>query len=146
MPWDCDGAMDTRQASTVLFIFADFRPQVMSNLAKTLWLSAIAAICAMGLFLANPGRNKTAKKEFVVAPPKLSLALLETKLRAVYPDFRGIRSVQIGLAKTTSSSSVELRITDSSRNTYACVAAHTSAGWVIEQIWRVKVAPAGRLI
>jgi hypothetical protein len=118
----------------------------MSNLAKMLWLAAIIAICGMGLFLANPRSDKSANKRVIFAQPKLSLALLEARLRAAYPDFRGIRSIQIGVAQTTSSPSIELRISDGSRNNYMCVAARTPGGWTIEQIWRVKVAPAGRLI
>jgi hypothetical protein len=118
----------------------------MSNLAKMLWLAAITTICGIGLFLANPRSDKTANKEVIFAQPKLSFVLLEGRLRAAYPDFCGIRSIQIGLAQTTSSPSVELLVTDGSRNSYLCLAARRPSGWTIEQIRRVKVAPAARLI
>jgi hypothetical protein len=118
----------------------------MSNLAKMLWLAAITAICGIGLFLANPRSDQNANKGVVLAQPKLSLALLEARLRAAYPDFCGIRSIQIGLAHTTSSPTVELRVIDGSRNNYVCLVTRIPGGWTIEQIRRVKVPPAGRLI
>ena len=118
----------------------------MSNLAKTLWLAVIAGICGIGLFFANSRSDKIANKNVVFAQPKFSLALLEEKLRTSYPDFHGIRSIQIGLAQTTTSPSVQLHITDSSGNHYFCLVARTSAGWTIEQLRRIKGAAAGSLI
>ena len=118
----------------------------MSSLTKALWISAIAAICGLGLFLVHQENPNPRRKQFAFTDSELSLRLIEAEVRAVYPEFTATRKIEAGLRQTTNTPSIELCLTDLSGLRYFCSAIRYTNSWKIENVRRVRAAPRGRLI
>ena len=101
-------------------------------------------ICGIGIFSGNY-RNFLIDDHRAAAPEaRFSIAAIEAELRAVYPEFSGAINIEVGLGRTTSSSSVlELTVTDRSGNRYLCLIGRTASGWKLERINRLKIAFKG---
>lgn len=116
----------------------------MSNLSKILWITAMLLICGLGIFAGNHrdfliGGNRTATGE-----TRFSIAALEAELHTAYPEFSGAINIEVGLARTTSSSSIlELTVTDRCGNRYLCLIGRTALGWKVERTNRLKIAFRG---
>ena len=118
----------------------------MSNLSKILWITAMLFICGIGIFAGNNRNFFIGSNRAAVAEARFSVAALEGELRAVYPEFSGAVNIEMGLARTTSSSFIlELTVTDRSGNRYLCLIGRTAFGWKIERINRLKIATTGIL-
>ena len=116
----------------------------MSNLSKILWITAMLLICGLGIFAGNDRDFLIGGNRAAVAEARFSVAALEAELRAVYPEFSGAIDIEMGLARTTSSSSIlELTVTDRSGNRYLCLIGRTAFGWKIERINRLKIVSTG---
>ena len=118
----------------------------MSSLAKFLWVTAVAAICCLGLFAGHQRDTKSEPDSFVSMRPKVSFQLIEAEIRALYPEFTRIQRIEAGLARTMNTPSIQLYVTDVSGNRYSCAVVRTAAGWEIHGVRRIKIASEARLI
>jgi len=119
----------------------------MSNLSKILWISAILLICGIGIFAGNRPNFLIGGNGAAMTEARFSTAAIEAELRGAYPEFSGAINIELGLARTTSSSSIlELTVTDRSGNSYVCLIRRTTSGWKIERTNRLKIALKGIII
>lgn len=104
-------------------------------------------ICGIGIFAGNHRDFHIGGNGAVAAEARFSIAAIEAELRAAYPEFSGAINIEIGVVRTTSSSSIlELRVTDRCGNRYLCLIGRTALGWKIERTNRLKIAFRGIMI
>jgi len=118
----------------------------MSNLAKIAWTATMLIICGIGIFAGNHRNPVTEGNGAALTEARFSVSAIEAELCAAYPEFSGVRNIEIGLARTTNSgSALELTVTDRAGNRYLCLIGRTGDGWRIERTKRLKVAAMGAM-
>jgi hypothetical protein len=101
-------------------------------------------ICGIGIFAGNHRKLLVGGNGAAAAEARFSIATIEAELRAAYPEFSGAINIEVGLARTTSNSSIlELTVTDRSGNRYVCLLRRTASGWKIQRTNRLKIAFKG---
>ena len=116
----------------------------MNNFSKIVWITAMLIICGIGIFAGNRRNLMVESKRASLTEVRFSVREIEAELRATYPEFSGAQNVEIGLARTMSSTStLELTVTDRSGNRYVCLIGRTTSGWRIERVKRLKIATMG---